>query len=57
MLEKITDLAGLVSGGGAEVEDLLQSAVTRKDDVIAKKMLFSKSCGWLCQNVMSRQTS
>ena len=42
VLEKITDLAGLVSGGGAEVEDLLQSAVTRKDDVIGKKDAFFK---------------
>ena len=29
VLEKITDLAGLVFGGGAEAEKLLQSAVTR----------------------------
>ena len=42
VLEKITDLAGLVSGGGAVVEDLLQSAVTRKDDVIGKKDAFFK---------------
>ena len=42
VLEKVTDLAGLVSGGGEEVEKLLESAVTRKNEVIAKKDTFFK---------------
>ena len=40
ILEKITDLAGLVSGGGEEVQKLLTTAVTTKDTVFDKKTKF-----------------
>ena len=42
ILEKITDLAGLVSGGGEEVQKLLTTAVTKKDAVFEKKTKFCK---------------
>ena len=43
VLEKITELAGLVSGGGEELENLLATAMTRKDGVIEKKTTFFKN--------------
>ena len=57
VLEKITELAGLVSGGGEEVENLLKDAVEKKDAVIVKKAHFSKHYNQLCPNVTSRQTN
>ena len=43
VLEKITDLAGLVSGGGENVKKLLKTAITKKDVVIQKKEQFFKN--------------
>ena len=40
VLEKITDLAGLVSGGGSKVRDFLTNAVAKKDQVFVKKKAF-----------------
>ena len=40
VLGKITDLAGLVSGGGAEVEKLLTTVTSKKNDVIKMKKNF-----------------
>ena len=40
VLEKITDLAGFVSGGGVEVQTLLQTVTSKKDEVIGKKKSF-----------------
>ena len=40
VLEKITDLAGLVSGGGAEVEKMLTDVTSKKNDVIKMKKNF-----------------
>ena len=43
VLEKITDLAGLVSGGGAAVQKLLDVATSRKTQIITKKNSFFKN--------------
>ena len=40
VLEKVTDLAGLVSGGGEEVQGLLDSVTSKKDGVIKMKKKF-----------------
>ena len=40
ILEKVTDLAGLVAGGGEEVQKLLTTAVKIKDTVFEKKTKF-----------------
>ena len=51
VLEKITELAGFCSGGGEEVENLLKTAIERKDEVIVKKNTFFKNL----QSIVSKR--